>query len=272
MPNVQSFLAGAAAATLCFVFVAQQKREGYSDTPVIPGQKWKVHDPERPYPREVTVGATNAEPPSDAIVLLDGKDLSHWLQNDPGEDMSKAKPAKWNLVDGTMEVAPGTGPVFSKEKFGDVQLHIEWREDPAVKGNGQGRGNSGVFFMNSFEVQVLDSYKSATYADGQAAAMYGQWAPLVNPIRKPGEWQTYDIVFEAPKFADGKLTSPAYVTVFFNGVVVHNRQKFVGPSTHRAVQDYYPMSPEGRISLQDHGDKLRFRNIWARKLTGYDQP
>ncbi len=255
-------------------FQQQQKRDGYRNTPVIPGQKWRVHDADRPYPREVTPGAVVGAPPSDAIVLFDGKDLSHWLQNDPGDDLTKAKPAKWKLVDGCLQVAPGTGSLYSKEKFGDCQLHIEWQEAENVTGNGQNRGNSGVFLMGLFEIQVLDSYKHATYADGQAASLYGQWPPLVNPIKKPGEWQSYDIIFEAPKFEGEKLISPAYVTLLFNGVIVHNRQKLNGPSAHASVLPYTPIPSEARISLQDHGprEQLRYRNIWVRKLTGYDQP
>jgi hypothetical protein len=279
MSGIHSFAAGAMAAStvaaaLCFGMVLQQKRDGYTDTPVLPGQKWKVHDTERPYPREVIPALKAGAPPSDAIILFNGKDLTQWIQNDPGDDMSKAKPAKWKLIDSCIEVVPGSGSLYSKDKFGDIQMHIEWQQDAKVTGSGQNRGNSGIYLMGMFELQVLDSYKANTYADGQAGAMYGQWSPMVNPMRKPGEWQTYDIVFETPKFQDGKLVSPAYVTLLFNGVVVHHRQKYYGPSAHRSIQDYFPMSAEGRISLQDHGpkEKLRFRNIWVRKLTGYDQP
>lgn len=252
----------------------QQKREGYTDTPVIPGQKYKVHDPSRPYPAAVTPGATPWDAPSDAVVLFDGTNLDSWIQNDPGDDLSKAVPAKWKLEEGTIQVVPGSGTLYTKEKFGDVQLHIEWQQDEKVTGTSQNRGNSGVFFLGNYEVQVLDSYKSATYADGQAGALYGQYPPRVNPMRPPGEWQVYDIVFEAPRFEGDKLTSPAYLTVFFNGVMVHNRQVLHGPTTHRSVVTYTPGPSEGRISLQDHGpkEKLRFRNIWARRLKGYDQP
>ena len=272
MSRFHAFVGGALTAVLVLGYV-QQKRDGYTDTPVLPGQKWKVHDSDRPYPREVTPGAVLGAAPSDAVVLFDGKDLSHWLQNDPGDDLSKAKPAKWKLVDGCMEVVPGSGSLYSKEKFGDVQMHIEWQEDEKITGSGQNRGNSGVYMMGLFEVQVLDSYKAATYADGQAGAMYGQYPPRVNPIKRPGEWQSYDIVFETPKFDSGKLVSPAYVTLFFNGVMVHHRQQYNGPSAHRSVEGYRFLPSEGRISLQDHGpkEKLRFRNIWVRKLTAYDE-
>lgn len=263
-------VAGVTAASLGIAVVAQQ-REGYRDTPILPGQKWHVHDPDRPYPHEVTPGATLGAPPSDAIVLFDGSNLSHWVHLDKE---GKELPPKWKLVDGTIEVAPGTGSLFTKEKFGDCQLHIEWQESPDVQGTGQGRGNSGVFLMSNFEVQVLDSFRAHTYADGQAGAIYGQWPPLVNPMRKPGDWQTYDIVFKAPKFDGDKLLEPAYLTVFFNGVLIHDHQKLNGPTNHGVVLPYEKMDPEDRLCLQDHGPAkpLRFRNIWVRKLAGYDQP
>lgn len=247
------------------IYAAQQQREGYNNTPFLPGQKWRVHDIDRPYPPEVTPGAAVGAPPSDAVVLFDGKDLSQWT-------MADGKPCRWKLEDGTMQVAAGTGSIISKQKFGDCQIHLEWQEDEKVTGRGQGRGNSGIYIMGLFELQILDSYKSATYADGQAGAVYGQWPPMVNPIRKPGEWQTYDIIFESPKFKDGKLVSPAYVTLLFNGVMVHNHQKYNGPSAHASIEDYSPIPAEGSILLQDHGprEKLRFRNIWVRPIKGYD--
>lgn len=273
MNQWNAFLAGVLVTATAGTIYVQQKRDGYTDSPVLAGQKWKVHDPERPYPTAVTPGATLGAAPSDAVILFDGKNLDQWIQNDPGDDLSKAKPAKWKLEEGTIQVVPGTGALYTKEKFGDVQLHIEWQEDAKVTGTGQNRGNSGVFFLNQFEVQVLDSYNAPTYADGQAGALYGQRPPLVNPIRKPGEWQVYDIIFESPRFESGKLVKPAYLTVFFNGVMVHNRYELAGPTVHRSIAPYSPMSSEGRISLQDHGpkEKLRFRNIWARKLRGYDE-
>ncbi len=262
------------AACLSVGFIAQVKRDGYTNTPFLPGQKWRVHDTERPYPHEVTPGSVLGNAPADAVVLFDGSDLSHWQQGDSGTDDSKIKPAKWLIKDGTMEVAGGTGSLFTREKFGDCQLHIEWQESRDIKGSGQGRGNSGVFLMSRYEVQVLDSYRAATYADGQAGALYGQWPPLVNPIRPPGEWQTYDIIFEAPKFDGDKLVSPAYLTLFFNGVIVHNHQKLNGETGHAVVLPYTAHGAEERIYLQDHGPRqpLRFRNIWVRRLKPYDQP
>jgi len=258
------------AACLGFAAIAQVRREGYRDTPILPGQKWHVHDPDRPYPHEVVPGATPGGPPSDAVVLFDGKDLSQWTQVQDGQDV----PPKWKLVDGCIEVVGGSGYLFTKDKFGDCQLHVEWQEAADITGSGQGRGNSGVFLQSLYEVQVLDSYRAPTYADGQAAALYGQWPPLVNPMTKPGTWQTYDIVFEAAKFDGDKLLAPAYMTVFFNGVLVHNHQKLNGPTNHRIIPPYVHTEPEERLALQDHGPShpLRFRNIWIRKLKGYDQP
>ncbi len=239
---------------------------------MLPGQPWHVHDSDRPYPHEVAPGATFANPPSDAIILFDGKDLSQWGQLGENGDIL---PAKWKVVDGCMQVAPGTGSLYTKDKFGACQLHFEWQESPNVTGSGQGRGNSGLFLGSLYEIQVLDSYHAATYADGQAGALYGQWPPLVNPIRKPGEWNVYDVVFEPPKFDGEKVVSPAYITCFFNGVLIHNHQALNGPTNHGVVTPYDVNEPtEDRIYLQDHGPQqpLRFRNIWLRKLKGYDQP
>jgi hypothetical protein len=259
------------AACIGLAYVVQQQREGYRNTPILPGQKWHVHDPDRPYPHAVTPG-TGGAPPSDAEVLFDGTDVSKWMQR-PGADGTPVD-AKWKIVDGTMMVTPRSGDLLTREKFGDCQLHVEWQEPENITGAGQGRGNSGVFLMSRFEVQVLDSFQAPTYADGQAAALYGQWPPLVNPMRKPGDWQTYDIVFQAPKFDGDKLLEPAYITVLFNGVLVHNHQKLNGPTGHQVVIPYTRMDAEDHIYLQDHGanNPVRFRNIWVRRLKDYDQP
>jgi hypothetical protein len=241
---------------------------GYSDTPVIPEQKWKVHDIERPRPRQITPGALPMNPPSDAIVLLDGKDLSQW------EFTGKRgnAPKSWKLENGYMEVVGGAGDARTKEKFGDMQLHIEWASPAEVLGNSQMRGNSGVLLMGRYEIQVLDSWENPTYADGQAGAIYGQWSPLVNAIKKRGEWNYYDIVFEAPKFEGEKLVKNPYVTVFHNGVLLHHRQKMIGPMAHRIVAPFRAHGPEEPLMLQDHNEPVRYRNIWARKLRGYDEP
>ena len=245
---------------------------GFTDTPMLPGLPWHVHDPARPHAPVVTPGATPGMPPSDAIVLFDGKDLSRWVQLGRGADRGKLVEAKWPLRDGYFEVAPGTGDLQTRDKFGDIQLHVEWSEPPNVSGTSQGRGNSGVLLMALYEIQVLDAYNNPTYADGQAAAIYGQWPPLANAARKPGEWQTYDIVFEAPRFEGDKLIKPAYQTVFWNGVMIHLHKELMGPMVYRQVARYRPHDAELPIALQDHHDPVRYRNIWVRRLSGYDQP
>jgi hypothetical protein len=268
------------AALLCLFAVllpAQTKPnpdEGFTDTPMLPGLPWHVHDPARPHPKVVTPGAQPGQPPSDAIVLFDGVDLSKWTAAKLGTAAFTVtpNPAPWKVRDSFFEVVPNSGDIATKEKFGDVQLHVEWMEPPDVKGASQDRGNSGVFLMGLFEVQVLDSYNSRTYADGQAGAIYGQWPPLVNAVRKPGEWQTYDIAFEAPRFAGGKLSKPATMTVFLNGVLLHNRKEAMGPTIYRQVPKYVAGPSEGPLVLQDHRHPVRYRNIWIRRLAGYDQP
>ncbi|MCC6860131.1 MAG: DUF1080 domain-containing protein [Bryobacterales bacterium] len=245
---------------------------GYDDTPVLPGQKWRVHDIHRPRPKVVTPAAQPGAPPSDAIVLFDGKDLSRWVNRGKGPDRGKLLDARWTVRDGYVEAAGGAGDLVTKEKFGDCQLHIEWASPSLVDGTSQWRGNSGVLLMSRYEIQVLDSFENPTYADGQAGAIYGQWPPLVNASRKPGEWQSYDIVFEAPRFEGDKVVKPAYFTVFHNGVLVHNRQAAVGRMAHRVVGTYAPHDAEEPLALQDHDVPVRYRNIWIRRLAGYDQP
>lgn len=229
---------------------------GYKDTPLLPDGKWHVHDPDRPTPAVVTPG-TGGAPPSDALVLFDGKSLAAWKSGD--------KDAAWKLVDGAMEVN-GTGTIETRESFGDIQLHLEWRAPEKPESESQGRGNSGVFLMGMYEIQVLDSFENRTYADGQAAALYGQRPPLVNACRKPGEWQSYDIFFKAPRFDGQKLASPAVVTVVQNGVLVQNAEAFLGATRHREVATYSAHAPTGPLALQDHGNPVRYRNIWVRRL------
>jgi hypothetical protein len=237
---------------------------GYDDTPMIPGQKWRVHDGTRPQPTIVTPGAENSQPPSDAVVLFDGTDLSNWTGRDGA--------AGWKVENGYMEVAPRTGNIQTKAEFGNCQLHLEWAAPAEVKGDSQGRGNSGVFLMGRYEIQVLDGYDNPTYADGITAAIYSQYPPLVNACRKPGEWQTYDIFFVAHRFDGDKLVSPAYITVVHNGVLAHHHQEVMGPTGHRSVSSYdAPQPPTGPLMLQDHGDLVRYRNIWVRPLKGYDE-
>jgi hypothetical protein len=266
---------------LLFVFAAaagfsQNKQNndlGYTDTPMLPGLPFHVHDPARPHPAVVTPAAQPGGAPSDAIVLFDGSDLSHWTaaRLDPVNPSAAGAPT-WKVENGYMEVVPNRGDIATKEKFGDVQLHLEWAAPGEVRGTSQGRGNSGVFLQGRYEVQVLDSSQNPTYADGQAGAIYGQWPPLANPARKPGEWQSYDIVFEAPRFEGDKLVKPAYLTVFLNGVLLHNRKEVSGPTVHRALAKYVPQPAEDSLMLQNHGNPVRYRNIWIRRLRAYDQP
>jgi len=255
-----TFAVAGLAAALC-------AQEGYKDTPIIPGQKWHVHDPDRPHPPAVTPGTAPGAAPSDAMVLFDGKDLSKWEQHDHGKTIAP----KWKLQSGYFEVVPGTGDMISRDSFGDCQLHIEWSELTTVHGSSQDRGNSGVYLQSLYEMQVLDSYQQRTYADGQAGAIYGQWPPMVNPIRKPGEWNTYDAVFEAPRFEGEKLAKSAYITLFFNGLVVHNRKELNGNTMHRVLGSYKPHG-DAPLLLQDHNHPVRYRNIWIRPIKGYDQP
>jgi len=268
--RVACFVALCAAAAL----VAQEhKRDGYKDTPLIPNQKWHVHDSDRPYPPEVTPGATLGTAPSDAIVLFDGKDLSKWQQHGRGADRGKMVDANWKVVGDYFEPNRGTGNLISREKFGDCQLHIEWQEPAGIEGFGQERGNSGVYLMSLYELQVLDSYRTPTYADGQAGAIYGQFPPLVNPSRPPGQWQSYDVMFETPRWEGEKLVKPAYITLLFNGVLVHNHQALNGPTEYRVSLPYKKHDPEAPLLLQDHSSSrpVRYRNVWVRKLNGYDQ-
>ncbi|MGB0420008.1 MAG: 3-keto-disaccharide hydrolase [Limisphaerales bacterium] len=240
---------------------------GYTDTPMIPGQKWRVHDKDRPRPSVVTPGTTfshSAPAPSDAIVLFDGKDLSMWRNGN--------KPANWKVENGYMEVAPGSGSIQTRDDFGDFQLHLEFATPHVVEGNSQGRGNSGVIIYGKYEVQVLDSFNNPTYADGQAGAMYGHLPPLANASKVPGAWQSYDIIFEAPRWEDGKIAKKACVTVIHNGVLLHHKQEYPGPTRHRGVGNYNDPHPsKGPIQLQDHSNPMRFRNIWIRSLGQYDQ-
>ena len=230
-------------------------QDGYTDTPFLPGGKWRVHDKFRPRPAVVAPPAEGpfTLPPADAVVLFNGKNTDAWTR-------------PWKIEDGAMVVTKGLGSNDTREKFGDIQLHLEFATPAEVKGSGQGRGNSGVIIAGRYEIQVLDSYNSETYADGQCGAVYGQNPPLVNVCRKPGEWQAYDIFFTAPKFAaDGKLEKPAYVTVIHNGVLVQNHWEILWPVAHRDVNKYTPHGP-APLQLQDHNNPTRFRNIWVRPL------
>jgi hypothetical protein len=243
---------------------AQRRQIGYSDTPMLPGGHWHVHDGNRPQPAILTPGTTPGAPPSDAVILFDGHDLSQW-------ESLKGGSAKWTVADGTLTVAASTGNIATKEAFGDCQLHVEWATPAPPRGEDQDRGNSGVFLMSRYEIQVLDSFENVTYPDGQAAAIYGQFPPLVNASRGPGAWQTYDILFTAPRFKGNAVDTPAYVTVLHNGIVVHNHTAIIGTTGHRILGSYSPHPPKAPLMLQDHEHPVRYRNIWIRPLKGYDE-
>jgi hypothetical protein len=300
--KILSITLALAALTLSRSTQAQREIEiggvsGFKDTPMLPGGKWHVHDPERPQPAVVTPGSFSSQeqpgrPPSDAIVLFDGKDLSQWRDK-------SGQPAPWKLENGAMISAKSD--IVSTRQFGDIQLHVEFCEPAPGRGSGQGRGNSGVFLMDQYEVQVLDCYESKTYADGATAGLYGQHPPLVNACLPPGQWQVYDIIFTAPRFETNTLPkaardevqraavppstpqfectdpnvtvkTPAYITVIHNGVVVQNHQSLHGPTGWRILAKYSPHGPTGPVGLQFHNDPVSFRNIWVRPIETPDDP
>jgi len=230
--------------------------------PVIP---WKPNDRSRPVPPAVTHATPSTQqepgkPPSDATVLFNGKDLSNW-------EGAKGGPAQWIVRSGYFEVAPGTGDIRTKQAFGDCQLHAEWASPNPPRGKDQDRGNSGISLMGLYEIQVLDTYKSPTYADGMVGAVYGQWPPLVSAALPPGEWQTYDVVFHGPRFADdGALTRLATVTLLHNGVLVQDHVSLTGPTAHMSRPPYKKTPDRLPLQLQDHHHPVHFRNIWIREL------
>lgn len=244
-----------------------QAAEGFTDTPKQPNGIWHVHDPNRPLPKVITPSeqfSQLATAPSDATVLFDGKDFSKWTSG-RGE-------VKWKLENGYMETTR-SGRIRTKDEFGDFQLHLEFATPSKVEGNGQGRGNNGVNIFGRYEIQILDSYNNPTYADGMVASMYGQNPPLRNASKPPGKWQTYDIIFEGPRWDENdKLTKRAHITVIHNGVVVHHRKDFYGNTPYRALGNYdKPHAPTGYLELYEHGNPVRFRNIWVRPLGDYDE-
>jgi Domain of Unknown Function (DUF1080) len=243
-------------------------KPGYTNTPFLPNLPWRVHDPDRPVPRVVTPGKTfsqGAPPPSDAVVLFDGSDLSKWSGTN-GEP-------RWKVENGYMEAVKKTGDIHTKDEFGDFQLHLEFATPAAVKGDSQDRGNSGLKIYGQYEVQILDSFENATYPDGQCGALYGQWPPLVNASARPGEWQSYVIIFETARWGENhKLIKPACVTVIHNGVLLHHKKEFMGATKHRLLPVYTEHPPCGPIVLQEHNNPVRFRNIWIRNLAEGDRP
>ncbi len=247
---------------------------GYTDTPMLPGGRWHVHDSRRPQPAPVDPGSPCLQekpgrPPSDALILFDGTGLSKWRTKE-GEAPG------WIVIDGVLQVPPPSTPnggdIYTRDEFGDCQLHVEWATPDPPEGDIMNRGNSGVFFFGIYELQVFDSYEGGIYADGQAGAIYGQYPPLVNSSRKPGAWQSFDVLFTAPRFKDSVLQTPVFLTVFHNGIAVHNHVALMGATGHRILPKYVAHGPRGPLMLQAHGNPVRFRNIWIRLLKDYDQP
>ena len=265
-PLQRSLILAAAAAFVLVGAMSAQQNLGYDSTPMLPDSPWRVHDGTRPQPPVVTppAQALPVPAPADAVVLFDGTDLSKWTR-------TSGEPARWRIDQGELVVVARGGSMVSTETFGDVQLHVEWATPAEGTGAGQGRGNSGVFLMRRYEIQVLDSFDNPTYPDGQAGAIYGQYPPLVNASRGPGAWQSFDIVFTAPRFGPaGEVTSPARATILHNGIVVHQNVALIGSTMHQKVGVYQPHADREPILLQDHGNPVRFRNIWARRLTADD--
>jgi len=252
MKQVKTIMAAVAAGTAA----ATASAGLYGDTPDAK-HAWAVHDMNRPQP--AIIQAEPGKPPSDAVVLFDGTSLDKWCA-DNGE------PTKWVLKDGAMECVRGSGAIRTKDSFGDCQLHIEWATPTKVEGGSQGRGNSGVFLMGQHEVQVLDNYDNPTYADGQAGSVYAENPPLVNACRKPGEWQAYDIVFHQPIWDGNTMKFPGSVTVFHNGVLVQDHWELEGLSTHCQRRPLTKYGEKGPLKLQDHGNPVRFRNVWIREI------
>jgi hypothetical protein len=233
---------------------------GYEDTPLIPGSEWRVHDIKRPAPKVVAPGKNPGEAPADAVVIFDGKTTDTLVAKD-------GAPCNWNIVNG--ELVINKGDVWTKESFGSCQIHAEWQSQPETKGNSQKKGNSGIFIMDRYEIQMLDCFNNPTYADGHAGSVYGQTPALVNAVRPPGEWQVYDVIFTAPKLEGDKVMEPAYVTVIINGIVVQNHTAIMGPTKHKNVTSYEGSFPEkAPIRIQDHKNDppVKFRNIWVRPL------
>jgi hypothetical protein len=248
-------------------FAAEEKPSplGYSDTPVIPGTKWKVHDIDRPAPAVVKPAAKLGGAPADAIVIFDGTSTAGLYAKQ--KDTNKILPCPWKIENG--ELLVNGGDCWTKQEFASCQLHVEWKSAPETKGNSQKKGNGGVFFMDRYESQMLDCDNNPTYADGMTGAVYGQTPPLVNAVRKAGEWQVYDIVFTAPKLVNGKVVEPAYITTFVNGICVQVHTKIMGPTMHKKTTEYSGTFPEkAPFRFQDHKNEppVRLRNIWVRPL------
>jgi len=243
-----------AASLLLVSSLYAKDRPGYTDTPFLPGSQWRVHDRDRPQPPIIAPGREPGQPPADAIVLFDGGNLDQWTGGNPE-----------GIEDGVINIRK-TGEIRTKRSFGDCQLHVEWATPAKADGGPMDWGNSGILFFEKYELQIIESHDSLIYADGIAGAIYGQTPPLVNVSRKPGEWQTYDIVFTAPRFEGKRVLKPAYFTAFWNGVLVQYHKPSLGPMKHRAVATYDSFESTGPLALQYHNSAVRFRNIWIRPL------
>jgi hypothetical protein len=267
----KSDLSGIVMVGLCLFFAAAATAAddgmGYTDTPRLPNSPWRVHDRARPQPPMVAPGDAAdrpAPPPSDAIVLFDGKNLSQWDGLDRKHAVRPADPK--GIEQGCINIVK-TGWLQTKKRFGDCQFHIEWATPEKADGNTLNWGNSGIFFMGKFELQIIESHDSKIYADGIAGAIYGQTPPLVNASRKPGQWQMFDVVFTAPRFKGDKLAAPAYMTVFWNGLLVQDHTEIMGATQNMRLPAYDFRETTGPIQLQQHNSAVRFRNIWIRPLT-----
>jgi hypothetical protein len=252
-----------ASFAFAMLFGAKSYSQSTSNPPAVSPMPMKPEMTEiwNPEVSLVTPGKTSADAPSDAIILFDGNDLSQWVSAKDGSA------APWAVIDGRMEVVPKSGDIKTKLKFGDCQLHIEFSAPDEVAGQSQGRGNSGVFFQNRYELQILDSYQNRTYRNGQAGSIYKDVAPLVNAMRSPLEWNTYDVIYTAPRFKpDGRLDYPARITVLHNGVLVQNNTTILGLTNYIGLHMYPEAHGEDAIQLQDHGNKTQFKNIWIRRL------
>ncbi|MGC6455260.1 MAG: 3-keto-disaccharide hydrolase [Coraliomargaritaceae bacterium] len=237
----------------------------FSGDPPNATHPWAVHDQNRPQPPVIVAGKNPGDPPSDAVILFDGTEssLQNWKHAKPKDERKE----DWSVDDGALLCSPGAGYLQSVEAFGDCQLHLEWSAPVEIKGSGQGRGNSGVFLMGMVEVQILDNYENPTYVDGMAGSIYGVMPPAVNALRPPGEWQSYDIIFRRPIVREGKLLDAGSITVLCNGVLIQQVQNLEGGGGHRKRKNLNRFFPEkGPLLLQDHGNPVRFRNIWVRSL------
>lgn len=255
-----------AAAAPLLLLAAEEKKDdyptGYTDTPpIIPNYKWKVHDDDRPRPGPVAPGRTAADAPADAVVLFDGTNVNAFRGKD-------GAPCPWKIENGELIVSGGD--IWTKDSFESCQLHLEWKTFPGTEGKSQKKGNAGIFFMDRYETQILDCDNNLTYADGMAGAVYGQTPPLVNAVRAAGQWQTYDIIFTAPKLDNGKVVEPARITTILNGIVVQNNTKILGPTLHKKATNYNGKFPAtAPFRFQDHKNSIpdRLRNIWVRPLS-----